>query len=122
MSTDALDLRAEGARVIQIWPVGDVSCRYGRDEVGDGMHADQSQEGLVPCREMHRTSRVRSEDTADIRSHRQKCSALGMVEQQLVYLLGKALSKDAIRRLLFDVEAADWLHGHRVPRTQICSY
>ena len=38
------------------------------------------------------------------------CAALGMVESELVSLLGKALTRDARRRQQSVVHAAGWLH------------
>ena len=40
-----------------------------------------------------------------------RCTALGMVEPELVGLPVKALTRDATRRLRFVVNAAGWLHS-----------
>ena len=40
-----------------------------------------------------------------------KCTALGRVKSELAGLLGKALTRDAMRRLRFVVQAASWLHS-----------
>ena len=40
-----------------------------------------------------------------------RCAALGRVEPELVGLPGKVLTRDATRRLQYDVHAADWLHS-----------
>ena len=40
-----------------------------------------------------------------------RCAALGRVEPELVGLHGKALARDAMRRLQFTDHAACWLHS-----------
>ena len=73
----------------------------------------QSQEGLVTCREMveHFPSvRSYTDDTHPITSP-YSCVALGRVKPELVGIPGKALTRDAMRRVQFDVNAAGWLHA-----------
>ena len=40
-----------------------------------------------------------------------RCAPLGTIEPELVGLTGKALARDAMRRLQFVVQAAGWLHS-----------
>ena len=79
-------------------------------EVVDGMHAGQSSwvsrmsadAGPLPEFDViHRWLTITPPS---------RCAALGMVELELVGLLGKALTRDATRRLRFVVHAHGWLH------------
>ena len=40
-----------------------------------------------------------------------RCAILGRAEPELVGLLGKALTRDAMRKFRFIVHAAGWLHS-----------
>ena len=77
-------------------------------EVVDGKHEGQNQGWLVACQE------IPEHFLSNTQSHR-----LRMVMSELVGLPGKALARDAARRIWFVVYAADWLHSMVLPGSSV---
>ena len=115
MIPEALELRMEDGWV-SLWMCV-VSHGYGGlgggMDGGGGWHACGTKpRGLDTCRALL----VRGDKLMTPPS---RCAALGMAESESVGFPGKALARDATRRLRFVVHAAGWLHsmmlhGYRV--------
>ena len=76
--SEALELGVEGGRVCHSWCMFVVSHGFGwlgeaGMEVVDGMHAVQSQEGMVACQEMSEHFPCVRRYIDDTRSHRLPC-------------------------------------------------
>ena len=84
-----------------------VGCMGAGMEVLDGMHMGQNREGLI----VRDAAALPECKMKTLTTPPSRCAAVCRVESELVSLLGKALARDATRRLWFVVQSAGWLHS-----------
>ena len=87
--------------------------------VVDLRHARQSEDGLSHVGCCQSTSRVQCEDTDDSRSHRLPGAKLWIGLNRNWSVFWEDLTQDAMKRLWFNVHAADWLQS-MVIHKQMC--